>query len=379
MLLSRRTFIKGIASSGLLLASSSSAALLSNPSSKQTVLYSAAMNQAGQYFIAALSSEGALLFKTPLPARAHAITINPSKNELIVFARRPRHFLWVLNAKTGQIIHKRRSEENRPLYGHGVFSNDGKRLYVTANDLDHQRGVVMILDAGHDYRKVGEFSSGGIGSHELSLLSDGKTLVVANGGILTHPESGRSKLNLDTMTPALTYIDAQQGKVIGDYRLAPKYHQLSIRHLAVNQQDTVCFAMQYQGSRRHRFPLVGFHQGQSSLQLAEAPEPVLSTMKNYCGSVCVDTSGRIFAVSSPKGNLITTWNAQGRFLSSQAINDGCGIAAGTTANTFYLSSGVGEIHRYQAAKKKNSLKQDELMASFKQYHWDNHLFSHTFS
>ena len=314
------------------------------------------------------------LFETKLPARAHAVAMHPNQKELIVFARRPGHFILVLEAKTGQIIHRNKSEENRPLYGHGVFSNDGKALYLTANDIDHKQGVITVLDTASNYRKVSEFSSGGIGPHELKFLGDGKTLVVANGGILTHPESGRSKLNLDTMTPALTYLDVQQEKVMDDYRLDSQYSQLSIRHLDINQNDTVCFAMQYQGSRHDLFPLVGFHRGQASLQLAEAPKNILSTMKNYCGSVCADISGTSFAVSSPKGNLITTWKHDGDFISSQVIKDGCGIARGSTENTFYLSSGLGELHRYQ-----NRQNQGALITSFKKYRWDNHMLSELFS
>ncbi len=374
MALSRRDFLKHALGSGLLLASASSTALLLESNSKQSIFYSAAMNAKGQYVVAAISGEGKLLFETPLPARAHALAIHPNKTELLVFARRPGHFLMVLDAKTGEIIQTVNSEESRPLYGHGVFSNDGKVLYLTANDIKNQHGVITVLDTSDKYRKVSEFSTGGIGPHELKFMHDGKTLVVANGGILTHPNSGRSKLNIDSMTPALTYLDVQQEKVVDDYRLDKQYHQLSIRHLDVNQNDTVCFAMQYQGSRHDHFPLVGFHQGQEALQLAEAPISVLSNMKNYCGSVCADRSGQSFAVSSPKGNLFTIWNSSGKFISSQMINDGCGIAAGITDNDFYLSSGSGEIHQYQATQKHGA-----LIVLFKNYRWDNHMLSHTSS
>lgn len=377
-LLSRRAFLKQLMASGFILTSSSVVADITakdESSNKQTVFYSAAMNSAGQYVVAAISATGKLLFETRLPARAHAVAMHPSKNELLVFARRPRHFLLVLNAKTGKVIHQLQSAANRPLYGHGVFSHNGTRLYLTANDTDNRGGVISVRDTTDSYRQVNEFSSGGIGPHELKLLRDGKTLVVANGGILTHPESGRSKLNLDSMTPALTYLDVEQGKVLDDFRLDSQYHQLSIRHLDVNQQDTVCFAMQYQGSRHDRFPLIGFHrQGQTKLQLATTPKTVLATMKNYCGSVCADASGKTFAVSSPKGNVITLWCEQGKFIASQSLSDGCGVAAGSEANSFYLSSGLGEFHHYQSVKK-----QDALLALFKHYRWDNHLLSHILS
>ena len=49
-------------------------------------------------------------------------------------------------------------------------------------------------------------ANGSFGPHEIRLLPQGDTLVVANGGIETHPDSGRSKLNLPTMRPNLAYI-----------------------------------------------------------------------------------------------------------------------------------------------------------------------------
>lgn len=370
MPLSRRDFLKQAIATGISLCSVTALASTKATSNKEMTLYSAAMDKQGNYLAIAVSEKGEVLFKTPLPARAHAMLIRPQQKEVLVFSRRPGYFLMVLNAETGALIHKIDSKDNRPLCGHGVFSKNGNTLYLTANDIDQQQGVIQVLDAQNDYKRINEFPSGGIGPHEIRLLSDNQTLVVANGGILTHPDSGRSKLNLDSMTPALTYLDVQQGLVLKDYRLAAKYHQLSIRHLDVNQEDTVCFAMQYQGLRQHRFPLIGFHrQGQSALQLTHLPNPLLSAMKNYCGSVCSDPSGQQFAVSSPRGNLITLWNDQGNFIAAKKLNDGCGIAAGKADNSFYLSSGNGEIHY-------KTKQQDALIKLFEQVHWDNHLLSH---
>jgi len=423
MALSRRRFIKCLLTGGVLVSSPSVFSALSvnnntptqvvNQATNTTILYSAGKSNTGEYFIAAMASQvnssdgkpnkAKQLFKTALPARAHDVSLHPHKNELVVFARRPRHFILILDAISGQVLQRIETAQNRPLYGHGVFSLDGQFLYLSANDLDAKQGVIMVLDTSDHYRQVAEFSAGGIGTHEICLLRDGKTLLAANGGILTHPETGRSKLNLESMTPALTYLDTQSGRVIDDYRLDEKYHQLSIRHLDVNQNDSVCFAMQYQGSRHHRLPLVGFHCGEEQLQLAQIPSPVLVQMKNYCGSVCADASGELFAVSSPRGNLITTWNAQGEFVESLNLADGCGIAKSHQNSGFYLSSGKGEIHHYSALKNTSNIRakdlgtnsplktattspkiskslansaQSDLLTHFNHYHWDNHLLSH---
>jgi len=188
------------------------------------------------------------------------------------------------------------------------------------------------------------------------------------------------------MSPALTYIDSQSSKMIEDYRLDKKHHKLSIRHLDVTQNDQVCFVMQYQGSRRHQVPLVGFHKGESQLQLAEIPKAILPKMKNYCGSVSADASGQTFAVSSPRGNLMTLWNHKGEFIESFYLVDGCGVAMAND-NGFFFSNGGGELHQYQSniescksgrvhvdSAQQNCFK-DSLIASNESHRWDNHLTS----
>lgn len=373
----RRDFLKGL-SAGALLASAPS--IFASKQKIGTLLYSAGSDLEGNYNISAylIGDVNKPLFSVPLPARAHGVTVRKTHNEIIVFARRPDEFLLVLDAYTGAI--KQTIKNDRPLFGHGVLTPDGKTLFTTENDFENKQGIIGMRDASDNYKKIAEFPSGGIGPHELHLLADGETLVVANGGILTHPDTGRAKLNLETMTSALTYIDTETGKVIADYRLDKKHHQLSIRHLDVTQDDQVCFVMQYQGSRRHQVPLVGFHKGESQLQLAEIPKVVLPKMKNYCGSVSADTSGKIFAVSSPRGNLMTLWNRKGEFLDSFDLDDGCGIAMGDKPNEFFFSNGGGELHQYQSeqactkvVKTGGVCSRNTLLASNDNHRWDNHL------
>ena len=377
----RRDFLK-VFSAGVLLANTSSlfASEITSEITKETILYSAGSDLDGNFNISAyiVGSENKLLFNTPLPARAHGVTVRKAHNEIVVFARRPNDFMLVLDAQTGII--KQSIKNNKPLFGHGVFTPDGNTLFTTENDFENKQGIIGVRDASKQYKKIAEFSSGGIGPHELHLLSDGKTLVIANGGILTHPDTGRAKLNLETMTPALTYIDIFTGNVIDDYRLDKKHHQLSIRHLDVTQDDQVCFVMQYQGSRRHQVPLVGFHKGESQLLLAEIPKAVLPKMRNYCGSVSTDVSGKTFAVSSPRGNLMTLWNHDGDFIDSYSLADGCGIAMGNKSNEFFFSNGGGDLHQYQldhlytkACKSGGLCFKDSLLVSDESHRWDNHL------
>ena len=111
-------------------------------------------------------------------------------------------------------------------------SPTGRILFATENDITRGQGVLGLYDAADGYRRIGELPAHGIGPHDIALLPDGRTLAVANGGILTLPETGRAMLNLDSMQPSLNLIEAASGRLVEAQRLAPELHQLSIRHLA---------------------------------------------------------------------------------------------------------------------------------------------------
>ena len=119
-------------------------------------------------------------------------------------------------------------------------------------------------------------------------MPDGATLVAANGGIRTHPDNDRAMLNLDTMQPSLAYLDLASGRLQDAFGLAPDLHRLSIRHLAVNARRRWSrVAMQYEGSKRDRVPLVGVHDG-GAIRLLDAPPAIERRMRHYAGSIAFD-------------------------------------------------------------------------------------------
>ena len=366
--LDRREFLATLAASTLLVPNLSFATS-TTPSTAR--YFSARVSQDGRYFVSGFNGSSQHLFDTPLPTRGHGLAIHPTLNHVTAVARRPETYLIVINSETGEIIHHHESKEGRHFYGHSIYSTDGRWFYTTENDIEMGNGYIGVRDVSSGYKQVAEFSSYGIGPHELNLLSDGKTLVVANGGILTRPETGRRKLNLDTMLPSLTYIDATSGELLEEHHLPKALHRNSIRHFAVNANDEICIAMQYQGSASDRPPLVGMHRQGEKIQLIQAPEKVQEQMRNYCGSVCTDVSNHWFAVSSPKGNLVTFWSVKHReYVGSIEINDGCGIAAGNKNGEFILSSGVGGIYSYRVG---HGQLEPLVEISKLDTRWDNHI------
>ncbi|MFC1750448.1 DUF1513 domain-containing protein [Pseudomonadota bacterium] len=366
--MNRRQFLATLTAGMLLVPASGLAGTKPAPS---TLYFSARASKEGRHYVSGFDELGALRFSSELPGRGHALAVQQQLNHVTAVARRPGTYLIVLDGETGETIHALESREGRHFFGHSLYSADGRWFYTSENDIENRRGVIGVRDVHNSYQQVAEFPSHGIGPHELRLLSDEHTLVVANGGILTLPETGRNKLNLDTMSPSLTYLNTESGELLEQHKLPQSLHQNSIRHFDVNANDQVCFAMQYQGNDGSTPQMVGLHSMGENLQLMNAPDTVLQQMRNYCGSVCSDISSHWFAVSSPKGGLVTFWSAkEGKYVGSVNVTDGCGIAAGVENGEFLLSSGRGGVYRYRIGSGRlETLEQISNVDA----RWDNHI------
>jgi hypothetical protein len=282
----------------------------------------------------------------------------------VAFARRPGRF-GVAVAADGRAPVWFASKPDRHFFGHGVFSADGRLLYATESDYERAAGMIGVRDATGGYKQIGEFPAYGMEPHDTALLSDGRTLVIANGGIRTHPDSGADELNIPDMQPSLVYVDVSTGDLLEEHRLAPALHQLSIRHLAVAASDTVVFGCQYRGLEQDAPALVGFHRRGETPVVVEAPGEMQIGLRNYIGSVAVDSGGGIVAASAPKGGVVTYWDVTARrYLGVSGLNDGCGLAPTHRAAHFLLTSGEGWL----ATSDASGAMSRHLSA----YHWDNH-------
>lgn len=359
----RRTLLKGLAATALLLRTGGGA----HGAGPGPYYLSSIATAPDAYGAAVFDAAGSIVATIDLPARGHGGCFRPRGTEAIVFARRPGDFAVVFDRRSGTILHTLHCPDDRHFYGHGVFDADGRLLHTTENDYDAGRGVIGVWDASRDYARVGEFDSGGIGPHEIVLMPDGRTLAVANGGLLTHPDTGRHKLNVPEMRPSLVLIDSADGRLVQRVELPRELHKLSIRHLAVTPSRQAAVAMQYEGPEGDSPPLVFIWSG-GGPRLLEAPPAVQSRMRNYTGSIAAGRDGRTFAVTAPRGGLTAFWSADGRFLGAADMTDVCGVAAAARTGAFVLSSGTGDRAVYGAGDVRAGRP---LPAS--QLRWDNHI------
>ena len=352
----RRAFIAGMLAAGL--SPKPTWAEAGSPT-----FLTAGMKPQGTYVLCGLSDRGRITFELPLPSRGHAAAAHPKLAEAVAFARRPGTFAIVIDCVTGRERARLHAPSGRHFYGHGTFSADGDLLFTTENDFEAARGVVGVWDARNAYRRMGEFSSGGVGPHDIKILPNGKTLAVANGGIETHPETGRAKLNLSTMRPALSYLSLE-GRLDEKIVLEQSLHKNSIRHLAVADDGAVAFAMQWQGDLVEHPPLLGIHRNGSPAELLETTRREIKEMAGYAGSVAFSHGMDRIAVTSPRGGVAQVFDVRTRSLIDKAeIEDVCGVAA--SAESFLLTSGLGHI-------VSDALTPRQIERKFSTF-WDNHL------
>ena len=319
------------------------------------------VDRQGRYGIALLSESGDLVHTLSLPDRGHDIAFDPVSRRAVAFARRPGTFALVFDhaGRTEPLVIA--AAPGRHFFGHGVFSPDGRLLYATENDMDAAAGLIGVYDALAGFARIGEFSTRGMDPHELLLMPDGRTLAIANGGIETHPDFGRAKLNLATMKPSLVFIDRETGSLLEKHELAPDLHQLSIRHLDLDGAGRVWFGCQYEGPALDRPPLVGSVRRGEDVALLEMAPDVLSGFRNYVGSVAANPVAGTIAITSPQGNRMAVIDAaSGAVVADRELAEVCGVAP--DGYGYLATTGEGRVVR---ACGRDAVLPDHV--------WDNHI------
>ena len=192
-------------------------------------------------------------------------------------------------------------------------------------------------------------------------MRDGRTIAVANGGIATHPEYPRRKLNLGSMQPSPVYLERTTGGLLDRAPAPPRLRRLSIRHIAEAEAGTIWFGGRYEGPKADRVALVGRHRRGEDLGFLRAPRAVYEAMRGYVGSIAASRDGTRVAATSPRGGRLTVWDGRsGEVLETRRITDVCGVAPGERG--FVASDGKGRVWIG-----------DEAVAHDDQAQWDNHL------
>ena len=362
MVIDRRALLAG---AGAVLAAGLPSRAADALAASEALILAPAQRSDGSFAVMVFSERGELIREIAMPARGHDLAVHAASGRAVAFARRPGTFAMAFD------IHGRRAPQvfvarpDRHFFGHGAWSKDGKLLFATENDFSAGEGRVGVYDATHEYRRIGEFPTRGIGTHEAILMPDGRTLAIANGGIETHPDYGREMLNIPTMDPSLAFIDLD-GHVIAQHRLPAEHHQLSIRHMAVGADGKIWFGTQWEGDPLATPSLVGRASLEDGLRLVETPPSELNAMRRYVGAMAASRDGTLICASAPRGGLIAYWSVEtGRYLGRTDIVDSSGIT-GFGGKSVLASNGEGRIVEADSAAVRDAVVRPGVA-------FDNHL------
>jgi hypothetical protein len=364
MAIDRRSLLLGTAA-GILSAGVASRAR----SETREALYAAARRgDDGRYSAALFTADGRDIHAVALPGRGHDITVSPMDHTCVVFARRPGNFAIAFTADSRRAPIAFTTPADRHFYGHGVFSRDGRLLYTTENDFDGARGVIGVYDATAGFRRIGEFLSGGIGPHDLALVGDGSVLVIANGGLLEHPDfgGGRRVLNPDAIQTTLAYIDVRTGDLLERHELGVG-DGLSLRHLDVGRDGTIIIGAQVANGPVGAQALVYRHRRQRQLQTIALPSEAQRGLSGYVSSIACDRDGALVAVTSSKGaRAIVLDVASGKLVHTHRLDDVSGIAPTAAPAEFLMTAGTGRIEWVREEDNARAI------AASTSWSWDNH-------
>ena len=302
-----------------------------------------------------------------LPKRAHEVQmLHPAlglPGQALAVARRPGETLLRFDTRSARAVLWHDIEDDRVFCGHASYALDGSALYTTETSTDTGAGFIAVRDPV-SLEKLREFSSGGLDPHMVLIEPDG-SLLVANGGLLNLPETGRTKLNLRQMDSSIARLDATTGALRQVWRANDPY--LSLRHLARAPNGTVAIAMQAEhadASARRSAPLLALLEPQG-LRTIALPEALI--LGGYGGDVAFvpgrnNPADDRFVVSATRAGQLAWWSILGGDPSQIPLPEAGALAA--FGPDWLASGGQGGV-RGEAAAHSLDRHLDNM-------HWDNH-------
>lgn len=278
-----------------------------------------------------------------VPSRAHGVFAEAAGSLLFV-ARRPGD--WLLRWHPARAPQWLWSDSDRRFTGHVLDHAAWPGLLSVEVDLESGQGLVVARDR-RTLERQAEWPTSGIDPHQLLADADG-TLLLANGGVPTLPETGRVKHHLERMDSSLVRLDPRSGRLLGQWRLDDA--RLSIRHLARHRSGTVGIALQAEhddGATKAGAPVLALFDG-TRLRSVAAPVP----LAGYGGDIAATAEG--FAVSVPRATSapgaagpggVAHWTADGRWLGLALWPEACALATAATAARLWAGGRDGAAAR----------------------------------
>ena len=297
--------------------------------------------------------QAAIRHQLSVPTRAHGLLAEAGGSVLAV-ARRPGDWLLRWHPLSGRTQWHWIGGERR-FNGHVIDEPPGRYLWTTETDLDTAQGR-LVRRGARSLDVLDAWTTQGMDPHELLALPrpsaqlPAGSVLVANGGIPTLPETGRARRAPERMDASLVALDPMDGRVLGQWRAADPF--LSLRHLAWDPVSGLLgIALQAEHSdpsARAAAPVLAVFDGRE-LRLAQG-QPV---MAGYGGDICALPGGG-FAVSCPRADTIALFGPEGQWQASLSLREACALASDASR---WLAAGVEHAVRRQAADASGAVAQ----------------------
>ncbi|WP_411744168.1 DUF1513 domain-containing protein [Reinekea sp.] len=304
-----------------------------------------------QHFtVSSIDLDGRLNWQLLLPSRGHDVCCHDNKPIAAVIARRPDRYIILFDPVTGVALQELTVDANLKLNGHACWVGD--KLIVTASDRVSSKMCLLVYslhDSLLELTTIKHFEY--FGPHEI--ISANSEIWVAVGGLKTQ---GRDVTNKQTLESFLLRLTTQLDII--EEHPAP-FASVSLRHLAIDDQNQVFIAGQFQLDPNDSPPLLYALRNKQLLPFETEPA-LWSQVNGYIGSIiCVENN---VVASSPRSHWLgwfdsNTLTQQKSFMSA----DVCALA--NTNQGLVAGAGTGRLYM-----------QGRLISS--KVRWDNHFMSY---
>src|SRR5215475_12420824 len=131
MAIDRRRFLLG--SGAILIAAAHRSSAAAAPPVCE-MFFSGRGDGTDRFDVVAFDGGGEILLDCALPARCHAIAVRPDGAQCVAVARRPGTVAVVVDVGKRAVAKALASTPGRTFAGHGIFSADGRWLFLTEDD-----------------------------------------------------------------------------------------------------------------------------------------------------------------------------------------------------------------------------------------------------
>ena len=304
----RRTFIKhGIQSiAGFYVLSSIPPWAQASQTPKKQI-FIAGGNGLGDILWMELDTQKQLLVKAPV--MPHSFLVHPTAEKTVVVIEKAGTKAAVCDFQAGKLQKLLQCPKEFEFYGHGVFSGDGKTLYVTRVERSTGIGHLVAFNA-KTYQEQGQVQVAPGGIHDSYLLSDKKTLLITSSGlqVSNYSPQGASVLKPRIEKSSLVHLDLETGKVKSKQFLDDE--DQAIGHFAVtpDEQKIVAITIPFVDGI-----LSNVEKGKGGIYTApmggafkrvEMPKDVQKKIHGELLSVAIDVEKDRFYATNPNGKML---------------------------------------------------------------------------